>query len=184
MGLAAFESPNFPALVTMGVRINIRDELALPPPKGPFRVHKNFDSHLIVIKLVPGFDDGCLLALVEHAKGLRAIILELYGAGNGPSGSRNSFYRALNAAKERNIICVAVSQCLKGGVSLSSYSMGVEMSKAGVLSGGDMTTAAVTTKLAYLLGRGASNQIVADLLGVNLRGEITTKPDDNSPKFP
>ena len=62
--------------------------------------------------------------------------------------------------------------------------MGVEMSKAGVLSGGDMTTAAVTTKLAYLLGRGASNQIVADLLGVNLRGEITTKPDDNSPKFP
>ena len=115
VGLAAFESPNFPALVTMGVRINIRDELALSPPKGPFRVHKNFDSHLIVIKLVPGFDDGCLLALVEHAKGLRAIILELYGAGNGPSGSRNSFYRALNAAKERNIICVAVSQCLKGG---------------------------------------------------------------------
>ena len=46
-----------------------------------------------------------------------------------------------------------------------------------------MTTAAVTTKLAYLLGRGASNQIVADLLGVNLRGEITTKPDDNSRNF-
>ena len=176
VGLAAFESPNFPAFAKMGVRMNVRPELALPPPKGPFRVHKNFDSHVIVIKLVPGFDDECLLALAEHAKGLRAIILELYGAGNGPSGSKNSFYRALNIAKERGIICVAVSQCLKGGVTLSSYSMGVEMGKAGVLSGGDMTTAAVSTKLAYLLGRGASNQVVAELLGVNLRGEITEAP--------
>ena len=173
VGLAAFESPNFPAFVTMGVRMNIRQELALPPPSGPFRVHKDLDSHIIVIKLVPGFDDVGIVALCEHATGLRAIILELYGAGNGPSGSKNSFYKALGLAKSKGIIVVAVSQCLKGGVTLSSYSMGVEMAKAGVISGGDMTTAAVSTKLAYLMGRGASIETVSEMMGVNLRGEIT-----------
>lgn len=176
VGLAAFESPNFPAFAKLGVRTNVRKDLARPHPKGPFRVHKNLDANVIVIKLVPGFDDGCILALAEHSPNLRAIILELYGAGNGPAGSKNSFYDALRTAKDRGILCVAVSQCLKGGVSLDSYSMGVEMKNAGVLSGGDMTTAAVSVKLSFLFGRGATNQIVSELLNVDLRGELTSEP--------
>ena len=47
-----------------------------------------------------------------------------------------------------------------------------------------MTTAAVSTKLAYLLGRGASNQVVAELLGVNPRGEITEMPMINTSSLP
>ena len=46
----------------------------------------------------------------------------------------------------------------------------------GVLSGGDMTTAAVSVKLSYLFGRGATNQIVSELLNVDLRGELTSEP--------
>ena len=122
----------------------------------------------------------CIISLANHSVKLRAIILELYGAGNGPAGVKNSFYEALRCAKDKGILCIAVSQCLKGGVSLDSYSMGVEMQNAGVLSGGDMTTAAVSVKLSYLFGRGATNQIVSELLRVDLRGEITTGPRVNT----
>ena len=35
-----------------------------------------------MIKLVPGFDDECIIALVTHSTTLRALVLELYGTGN------------------------------------------------------------------------------------------------------
>lgn len=37
------------------------------------------------MRLVPGFDDDALKALVEHCTALRAVVLELYGTGNSPS---------------------------------------------------------------------------------------------------
>lgn len=39
----------------------------------------------VVVKLVPGFDDDALKALVEYCTALRAVVLELYGTGNSPS---------------------------------------------------------------------------------------------------
>jgi L-asparaginase len=85
VGLAAFDSPNFPPLATLGAFINENRELALPQPRGPFRAHKTLEAKVIVIKLVPGFDDECILALVTHSKALKALVLEMYGTGNGPS---------------------------------------------------------------------------------------------------
>ena len=43
-------------------------------------------------------------------------------------------------AKAKGILVVAVTQCLRGGVSLSTYAVGVALERNGVLSGGDMTT--------------------------------------------
>jgi L-asparaginase len=85
VGLAAYDSPNFPPLATLGAFINENRELALPQPRGPFRAHKTLEAKVIVIKLVPGFDDECISALVTHSKKLKALVLEMYGTGNGPS---------------------------------------------------------------------------------------------------
>lgn len=59
---------------------------------------------------------------------------------------------ASQIAKAKGILVVAVTQCLRGGVSLGTYAVGVALESNGVIPGGDMTTEAVVTKLAYLFG--------------------------------
>eukprot|EP00903_Cladosiphon_okamuranus_P020856 g19154.t2 len=151
LALAAYDSPNFPPLGQLGVTMRYRRDIILAPPRGPFRVHTKMDSRVVVVKLVPGFDDDVLKALVEHCTALRAVVLELYGTGNSPS-RREDFVQFVKGAKAKGILVVAVTQCLRGGVSLSTYAVGVALERNGVLSGGDMTTEAVVTKLAYLFG--------------------------------
>jgi len=76
--LQAFASPNFPPLATVGVNLEISSHFSLPPRK-TMRVHKKMDSNLIVIRLVPGFEDDSLIAMVIHSTQLHGIILLLYG---------------------------------------------------------------------------------------------------------
>ncbi|CAN0080578.1 unnamed protein product, partial [Hapterophycus canaliculatus] len=85
LALTAYDSPNFPPLGNLGVTMRYRRDIALPPPRGPFRVHISMESRVVVIKLIPGYDDDALIALVEHCTALRAVVLELYGTGNSPS---------------------------------------------------------------------------------------------------
>ena len=140
--------------------------------RGPFKVHKNLEAKIIVLKLVPGFDDGSIYALIRHSDNLRAIVLELYGTGNGPS-NKGSLLNAIEEATCKGIIVVATSQCLRGGVYLETYSLGREFLRKGVLSAGDMTTEACVTKLAYLCGRLEKNDDISTAFTKSLRGEIT-----------
>jgi L-asparaginase len=140
LSLNAFDSPNFPPLATHGAYIHDNKEVTLPQPRGPFRVHKTLDSKvalfslystmlrvsltstlkILVLKLVPGFDDESIHALVQHGSAVKGIVLELYGTGNGPANDKGSLMSAIKLAKSKGIVCVAVSQCLTGGVSLDT----------------------------------------------------------------
>ena len=186
IGLSAFNSPNYPPLATLGAFIDVNRELTLPPPRGPFRVYKKLTSTVIVLKLAPGFDDESITAMIRHSTSLKAVVLEMYGTGIGPlnrGSDKGSLLSAIIEAKTKGIVVVAVSQCIQGGVSLDTYSMGREFKEAGVISGGDMTTEACVTKIAYLFGRYEDPNKVSELLTKSIRGELTTDDKKKSHSF-
>jgi hypothetical protein len=61
--------------------------------------------------------------------------------------------------------------------------MGRDFQEAGVVSGGDMTTEACTTKLAYLFGREYDMDTVSRLFVENIRGELTPIGKHNKKYF-
>ena len=170
--LNAFASPNFPPLATVGVNLEIRPDLALPPPRRPLAVHKDLSAHILVIRLVPGFADDALFAIIDAAPRLQGLILLIYGTGNAPS-TRSGLLEAVRLATAKGIVVVALTQCHQGGVLLEKYAVGSALKEAGVVSGGDKTPEACATKLAYLFGRLKDPEAVKRHLGMDLRGELS-----------
>lgn len=170
--LDAFMSPNFPPLAEVGVEVVARHDLAVPPPRNAFRVQTGLDSNILCLKLIPGYDDSCLIDIVAQSRSVRAVIFLFYGTGNAP-GRKSRLLQAIRTAHDRGILTVALTQCLRGGVAMGTYAVGKAMADAGVISGGDMTTEACATKLAYLFGKGLGTDEIARVLACDLRGEIT-----------
>eukprot|EP00957_Ditylum_brightwellii_P070175 5331073-Ditylum_brightwellii.AAC.1 len=174
--LLAFDSPNIDSLATIGIHVEEKDHLFLPPPKGAFRVRTEMDTRLITLRLVPGFDDAMIIHMIKAASKetvLKGLILQLYGAGNMPS-LKNDLIECLKDATDDGVCVVVSTQCHTGSVIMGHYATGLALKEAGVVSAGDMTLEATTAKLAYLLGRqDLAIDEVRDLMGVDLRGELT-----------
>ena len=56
---------------------------------------------------------------------------------------------------------------------MEAYANGIQLKRAGVISGYDSTTEAALTKLFFLMGKYTDNEIVKERMKVCLRGEIT-----------
>lgn len=52
-----------------------------------------------MLKLVPGFDDEMIMALVKNSTTLKALVLEMYGTGNGPSRFTSISFFKINILK-------------------------------------------------------------------------------------
>jgi L-asparaginase len=169
--------------VVAGINIEEREHLFQPPPRGAFRLRTEMDTRLITLRLVPGFDDTCIIHMIQAARDthLKGLILQLYGAGNMPS-LKDDLVNALEDATKAGVCVVVTTQCQTGSVLLGHYATGQALMKAGVISAGDMTLEATTAKLAYLLGRqDLTIDQVRDLMGVDLRGELTPKEQMSPP---
>jgi L-asparaginase len=182
--LKAFDSPNLAPLAEIGINIEENEHLFRPPPRGSFKINTPMDTRMITLRLVPGFDDASIKAMINAAREthLRGLILQLYGTGNLPS-VKDDLIECLANATKAGVVVVATTQCQTGSVIMGHYATGQKLIKAGVVSASDMTIEATTTKLAYLLGRqDLSIDEVRDLMTVDLRGEIT--PEDELPPPP
>ena len=117
-----------------------------------------------------GLGENILRAMLS-APGLRAVVLETFGAGNAPTNEW--FIRVLKEAIGRGIIILNITQCGGGKVSMELYETGLRLQEIGVLCGHDMTTEAAVTKLMYVLGLGLPDDRTRALLRRPLRGEFT-----------
>lgn len=167
----AFISGNYPALAESGVHIRFNQGAVMQPEKDlSLAVHKNLDTRIAVLKLFPGLTRQVADAVVQYS-GIRALVIETFGAGNAPS--EDWFIGCMEDAIARGIIVVNVTQCRIGNVSMGVYETSRRLADVGVVGGQDMTLEAAVTKLMYLLGLYADGDTVRRLMKKSIRGEMT-----------
>jgi len=168
-GLDAFDSPRFPPLAEIGIDIVVNHALSRSPDGEPGLTAGRL-GHVAAVRLFPGFSASILTNLCRPP--LQGLVLEAYGAGNGPSHDQE-FLAAIEAATSQGIVVVVVTQCVRGSVQPGAYVTGSALMRAGAVPGFDMTCEAALTKLAVLLGQGLDTATVAETMQRDLAGELT-----------
>lgn len=168
---SAFNSYNYPALAKAGVHITYQPHLVhYSDPKSPLVLHTQFDQNVAVLKLFPGIQQPVVRALLR-TRGLKGVVLETFGAGNAPTDKW--LYRELKAAVDRGIIIVNKTQCNTGSVEMGLYAVSLNLMKAGVISGYDITTEALLTKMMLVFGEDPEH--AKELLSKDFCGEMTVE---------
>lgn len=168
---SAFNSYNYPPLAKAGVHIKyFRNYIHYPSPGTKLVLRTKVDRNVAILKLFPGITEQTVHAIL-NIKGLKAIVLESFGAGNAPR--RTWFFNALKEAADRGIIIVNKSQCSTGSVEMGRYETSINLVNAGLLSAYDCTTEAIVTKLMCLLGEFEAVYDVKNKLSVSICGEMT-----------
>jgi L-asparaginase len=168
----AFESANLSALAEVGIHIFYDHNLLLHTTNtSPFKVNRDMDNHVGVFKIFPGMNEALVSGLL-HTPGLKGLILETFGSGNGPRSPW--FINALEEAIRNGLIVINISQCNKGFVEQGRYSTSTFLQKAGVIGGSDMTVEAALTKLMHLLAYESDRNIIERKMMTSLRGELTS----------
>jgi len=166
----AFKSPNYPHLAEAGVNINYNRSALMAAGKKKLKVYKKLDNDIAVLKLFPGISKK-VTAAVLGVPGLKAVIMETFGAGN--ASTQPWFLEELKSAINKGIIVVNITQCLEGSVNQGMYETSSQLKKLGVIGGADLTFESAVTKLMFLLGQKKSRSDIKKLFVTNLRGELS-----------
>jgi L-asparaginase len=170
-GFNAFRSYNFPPLAKAGIHIKYETHLIRRPDSSKsFKAHYLLDNNVLFLTLFPGIREE-IADLVSQVKGLKAVILKTYGAGNAPQ--RPWLVSRLKRMTEQGMIVVNITQCSKGRVEMGLYETSLQLLEAGVVNGYDATPESMLTKLMFLLGLGFTRDEIVEKMNQSLRGEIT-----------
>jgi len=168
--VAAFHSPNFPALGELGRPIVLRD-WCKRRHEGNMQFHKDFDASIALIKLFPGFDPR----VFEHMIGsdVHAVIIEGFGPGNVPFLD-HSVIPYIKKMVDSNVAVIISNQMEHGKTSLKSYEAGLRAYEVGAVGSGDMTNESVITKLMWALPQYKQVDEICRIMQTDVAGEITS----------
>ena len=166
----AFRSPNYPTLADVGVYIKYNRNAIHKPNFKKLKVNKKLDSNIAILKLFPGISENVVSSIL-NIPGLKAVVLESYGAGNAPNS--DWFIELMQAAIKKGLIVFNVSQCQGGSVLMGKYETSTKLKEVGVVGAFDMTTEAAVAKLMYLLGNLSDKKEIEKILQKSIVGELT-----------
>ncbi len=166
----AFKSPNYPVLAEAGVNIEYKTNYVRKASTKKLKVHKQLDNDILVLPLFPGISKKITSSILQ-TKGLKAIVLQTFGAGNAPTDKW--FVDELSAAIKRGVIIYNVTQCLEGSVVQGKYETSAQLKQIGVISGEDITMEAAVTKLMFLLAQKLPAQKLKKMLSTSICGEMS-----------
>ena len=166
----AFTSPNYQVLAQAGVSLKFNHSAISKVNDKQLKLNKGFNNNIVTLKLYPGISEEVIFSMI-NIPGLKAIILESFGAGN--ASTQVWFINLLIEAIKKDIIILNISQCEGGSVEQGKYETSSAFTKIGVISGKDMTYEAAVTKLMHLLGTDLSSKEIKEELQKPLRGEVT-----------
>ena len=172
-----FASPNFPPLASVGSTIDVARSLIRSAGSGPIRRDGALCEAVNGLRLHPGIDGHVVRAVLDRP-GLRGLVIEAYGAGNGPAESW--FLEPLRAAADSGVAVVVTTQCRAGNVHGGLYASGSALLETGAIPAGDMTFEAALTKLMVLADRHEPAE-VRRLMQVDLAGEMTSSQRQEAP---
>ncbi|MEQ9466674.1 MAG: asparaginase [Ekhidna sp.] len=172
---AAFESENYPVLAEAGIEIEY-NYAALKPfnPDANLVVRNQLDPHVTILKIFPGITEAAVRATILEPS-VKGIVLESFGSGN--IMKFDWFINCLKDAIAAGKIILNVSQCVGGQVEQGKYETSKNLTRIGVLSGGDITTEAAITKLMFLLGEEKDENLRKQRLTHSLAGEMDHELD-------
>lgn len=170
-GLIAFDSPNYHFLAEAGIDIRYNvPSLLSPPMDANFHLTEFQQVSIGVLKVFPGIQFSLFESIMTES--LKGIVLETFGAGNIPSYD-HALLPIIKKAFENGTIVTVCSQCQSGTVQLGAYATSSALTRAGAVSGYNMTTEAAVSKLYYLFSLGLSRDEIKVKMEQDLRGELT-----------
>ena len=164
----AFDSPNYPALGQIGIKIELNHSLLLPEGKLKPVIPDIKPDNVVILPIYPGLPPKVLSALLSTQP--RGLILQSYGIGNPPDGNQ-TFMDLLKRASDQGTSIINLSQCHRGTVVQGTYATGAWLNQMGVVPGADLTLEAAFTKLHWLLAQELNPEQIRSQMQQPLCGE-------------